>query len=57
MHTDRPQFGLRDDKPVSSASSRIAAAVSDSPGSARPLGMSQRGERVAWPSRMRVCRR
>ena len=40
-------------RPVSSNNSRTAAATRVSPGSARPLGMSQRGDRVAWPSRIR----
>src|SRR5579884_1302749 len=40
-------------RPVSSRSSRAAAAAKSSPASASPFGMSQRGERVAWPSRTR----
>ena len=40
-------------RPVSSSSSRHAAAAKVSPGSATPFGMSQRGERVAWPSSRR----
>ena len=38
--------------PVSSLSSRKAASAGVSPGSASPLGMSHRGEREAWPSRI-----
>ena len=39
--------------PVSSCSSRRAAAAKLSPGSASPFGISQRGDRVAWPSSRR----
>jgi hypothetical protein len=49
--TNEPGAAL---SPVSFCNSRDAADAKSSPGAAIPFGISQRGERVAWPSKTRV---